>query len=305
VASGRLVIGEVPGVAVGDTFEDRRALAAAGVHRPLQAGICGTADGGAESVVLSGGYPDDYDEGDTIFYTGAGGQDAAGRHVRDQVLSRTNAALVTSLRLGLPVRVIRGGRHGGPHAPSTGYRYDGLYRVADYWPEPGRDGPLVWRFRLERLVPEVVAGRVGETPELFDVAGDATPERRLALVSRVIRDTAVTRQVKVLHRYRCQVCGLAVETPAGPYAEAAHIRPLGRPHDGPDVLENVLCLCPNHHVAFDRWAFALADDLRLIGLDGRLRTVRAHPVARVHVAYHRALYDAGRSNADVRYDQRG
>lgn len=286
------MIGDIPGVDVGAWFEDRRALALAGVHRPLVAGICGTADGGAESVVLSGGYPDDEDDGDTILYTGAGGQDAAGRHVRDQVLSRTNAALVTSLRLGLPVRVVRGGRHGGPHAPETGYRYDGLYRVADYWPQPGRDGPIVWRFKLERIEPEVVAGRVGE------------PRRQVTIVSRVIRDTAVTRRVKVLHRYRCQVCGLAVETPAGPYAEAAHIRPLGRPHDGPDVPENVLCLCPNHHVAFDRWAFALADDLRLIGLGGRLRTVAGHDVARVHVAYHRTLYDAGQRglpDAEVRY----
>ncbi len=296
------MIGEVPGVAVGAWFEDRRVLAASGLHRPLVAGICGTADGGAESVVLGGGYPDDWDGGDTILYTGAGGQDAAGRHVRDQTLSRTNAALVTSLRLSLPVRVVRGARHGGPYAPETGYRYDGLYRVADYWPQPGRDGPLVWRFRLERIVSEVVAGRVGETADLFGSGGE--PERRLAMVSRVIRDTAITRHVKALHRYRCQVCGVAVETPAGPYVEAAHIRPLGRPHDGPDQLENVLCLCPNHHVAFDRWAFAIADDLTLIGLDGRLRTVAGHNVARVHVAYHRALFETGQRglpDADVRY----
>ena len=33
--------------------------------------------------------------------------------------------------------------------------------------------------------------------------------------------------------------------------EAAHIRPLGAPHNGPDTLDNTLCLCPNHHVPFD------------------------------------------------------
>jgi hypothetical protein len=33
--------------------------------------------------------------------------------------------------------------------------------------------------------------------------------------------------------------------------EAAHIRPLGAPHNGPDTLDNTLCLCPNHHVLFD------------------------------------------------------
>jgi len=30
-----------------------------------------------------------------------------------------------------------------------------------------------------------------------------------------------------------------------------HIRPLGRPHDGPDEPENILVLCPNHHTDFD------------------------------------------------------
>lgn len=303
--------GDVPGVEAGAWFEDRRALAAAGVHRPLQAGICGTAAGGAESVVLSGGYPDDWDGGDVIVYTGAGGQNADGRHVYDQTLTRGNAALATSLRLGLPVRVVRGSGHGGPHAPEAGYRYDGLYRVADYWAEPsratpsqavpypaapGRDGPLVWRFRLERLAGEA-PGRVHEEPTLFGVAH---PERRLGLVSRVVRETAVTRSVKERHGFRCQVCGQAVETPAGPYAEAAHIRPLGRPHDGPDVPENVLCLCPNHHVAFDRWAFAVADSGALVGLPGRLRTARGHTPARVHLAYHRALYHAAAAAAPRR-----
>lgn len=29
--------------------------------------------------------------------------------------------------------------------------------------------------------------------------------------------------------------------PAGFYAEAAHIRPLGRPHNGPDTKDNLIC----------------------------------------------------------------
>jgi putative restriction endonuclease len=102
----------------------------------------------------------------------------------------------------------------------------------------------------------------------------------------------VTSHVKALYGFRCQVCGLQLETPPGPYAEAAHIRPLGRPHDGPDVLGNVLCLCPNHHVQFDRWAFALAGDLSLIGMGGRLRVHPRHDIHLDHVRYHRSLYEA-------------
>jgi hypothetical protein len=45
------IFGDVPGIHVGSTFEDRAALAEAGMHRPLQAGIAGTERGGAESRV--------------------------------------------------------------------------------------------------------------------------------------------------------------------------------------------------------------------------------------------------------------
>ncbi|WP_406603762.1 HNH endonuclease [Neolewinella aquimaris] len=27
--------------------------------------------------------------------------------------------------------------------------------------------------------------------------------------------------------------------------------PLGAPHNGPEDLSNLLCLCPNYHVKFD------------------------------------------------------
>jgi putative restriction endonuclease len=55
----------------------------------------------------------------------------------------------------------------------------------------------------------------------------------------------------------------------------AHIRPLGAPHNGPDVKENIIiCLCPNHHVLFDSGAITLADDLLVIGVDGRGKSDR-------------------------------
>ena len=55
------------------------------MHREIQAGIAGYADGApAESIVLSGGYPDDIDQGDVIVYTGQGGQvQASGRQFKN------------------------------------------------------------------------------------------------------------------------------------------------------------------------------------------------------------------------------
>jgi predicted restriction endonuclease len=35
------------------------------------------------------------------------------------------------------------------------------------------------------------------------------------------------------------------------YVEAHHLKPLGRPHDGPDVAQNMICVCPNCHVLLD------------------------------------------------------
>lgn len=266
------MFGHIPGYPPGSTFESRRELAEAGVHRPLQAGICGRANEGAESIVLSGGYVDDEDRGDVIVYTGAGGRDpATGRQVAHQQLNRHNLALANSLRHGLPVRVIRRTERGG-------YRYDGLYRVERYWQDVGQDGYRIWRFRLEPWAEEHVAEPRDEW--------EAAP-RREERVQRIVRSTAVAERVKDLHGHRCQVCGIRIETAAGPYAEAAHIRPLGPPHDGPDEMENILCLCPNHHVLFDQHGFAIAEDLSLIGLEGRLRTHPRHPLHPAHLRYHR------------------
>lgn len=63
--------------------------------------------------------------------------------------------------------------------------------------------------------------------------------------------------VKKRHDYRRQVCGVRLEAQAGPYAEGAHIQALGSPHNGPDVEENILCLCPNLHVLFDNGGFGI------------------------------------------------
>ncbi|MFQ5534200.1 MAG: HNH endonuclease [Sphingomonadales bacterium] len=41
------------------------------------------------------------------------------------------------------------------------------------------------------------------------------------------------------------------------YSEAAHIKPLGKPHDGPDKASNMLVFCPNHHLQFDRGVLRL------------------------------------------------
>lgn len=123
-----IIFGEIPGFPEGSTFKSYAELNAAGVHRSGMGGISGPGDIGADSIVVSGGYADDEDFGSEIIYTGQGGRDeSSGRQIKDQEMVRGNKALVKSELEGLPVRVIRGEHRGNPYAPSSGYRYDGLF----------------------------------------------------------------------------------------------------------------------------------------------------------------------------------
>ncbi len=119
---------------------------------------------------------------------------------------------------------------------------------------------------------------------------DDPPHRYPTLIERIGRDTKVTDGVKRLHDYRCQVCGLRLNLGDEPYAEAAHLKPLGRPHYGPDKRSNVLCLCPNHHVLLDGGAFSIRENMRLIGLPGRLHTVEGHALDPTCLRYHRRWF---------------
>ncbi|MFF2189151.1 YDG/SRA domain-containing protein [Streptomyces sp. NPDC058155] len=282
------MIGEVPNTQVGQEFSSRRLAHEAGIHRPLQAGICGTKQNGAESIVVSGGYKDDEDYGDVVVYTGHGGQDSSGNQVSDQSLDDAgNAALVTSHLEGLPVRVLRGAHRGSQYAPTEGYRYDGLFRVASYGSTLGIDGFLIWQFRMELYegtpIPEAV--QQDELPIEEPVPGDQdqaptgneSPERVQATVQRIVRSSAVKRQVKTWHDNCCQICNFRIEVPGGSYSEGAHIQGLGSPHNGPDTTSNVLCLCPNCHVMLDAGAIVLSDDLVVIRAGLEVGPLRTHP----------------------------
>ncbi|WP_366515585.1 HNH endonuclease [Rheinheimera soli] len=117
-----------------------------------------------------------------------------------------------------------------------------------------------------------------------------TPKRKQFSVNKIVRDYQRAINVKSWHGYQCQVCGLAIKTSAGLYSEAVHIQPLGEPHNGPDIEDNLLSLCPNHHVMFDNGVFSINDDLSLIGLPGKLKTVAQHKSGQKFIRYHREHY---------------
>ncbi|MGA5063154.1 YDG/SRA domain-containing protein [Streptomyces exfoliatus] len=288
------MIGEIPGVTSGQMFPNRRSLHDAGVHRPLQAGICGTSRTGAESIVVSGGYKDDEDHGTVIVYTGHGGRDPQSeKQIADQSLADPgNAALVTSYLEGLPVRVIRGAQSQSPNAPSAGYRYDGLYSVTSFGSRMGNDGFRVWQFRLEALV--LTDQSSAPYSENLPLQPEGAPiQRRLVTTQRVVRNTGFARQVKTWHRDQCQVCDTRLIVPGGTYSEAAHIQALGAPHHGPDIVGNILCLCPNCHVLFDSGAIYLRDDFVVMAGNSEIGPLRLDPRHHIRLAFvqnHRARW---------------
>ena len=279
------IFGEIKGVAVGTEFASRAELAASGIHKPTQAGISGSSNAGADSIVVSGGYEDDEDYGDYLIYGGQAGHDPKSKHHSiDADLNRGNLALVISYNKGLPVRVTR-----GLGSRRRSYRYDGLYLVERWWADRGRAGFKIYRFALRKADDKPISTPAGELPL---PSSNQEPDRVESYTKRIVRDTLVAETVKEAHHYMCQTCSVLIKRPGGFYAEGAYIRPLGRPHNGPDTADNILCLCPNCHVLFEGWAFSIDDDGTLLGaLEGTLNETGAHPVNREYLGYHRRLYE--------------
>ncbi|KAG6459380.1 hypothetical protein O3G_MSEX011347 [Manduca sexta] len=166
--------GPIPGIEVGMCWRFRIQLSESGVHRPPVSGIHGRDVEGAYSIVLSGGYEDDVDNGNEFTYTGSGGRDLSGNKRTaeqscDQTLTRENKALARNCavkqiseeggdagdnwRNGKPVRVVRSYKmlkHFPKYAPKEGIRYDGIYKVVKYYPEKGLSGYRVWKYLLRR-----------------------------------------------------------------------------------------------------------------------------------------------------------
>ena len=256
----KYVFGNVEDYKIGHIFKDRRELFDSGLHGQLQAGITGKSSEGACAIVLSGGFSDDRDEIDQILYTGdSGGRDQKGNLTKNQELSPGNSGLIESYINQLPIRVIRGFQT--EYGPTAGYRYDGLYFVNDYEYLTGKDGYLIYQFNLiSENSYETLKSAVKKNikPKL------KWPERKETTVNRIIRDKSVTDKVKKMYNDTCQICLKPVKGKKNGYISiGAHIEPLGQPFLGPDVLSNMLCLCPNHHSMFDDYGFYINDDLSI------------------------------------------
>ncbi|MFI8093306.1 YDG/SRA domain-containing protein [Streptomyces sp. NPDC086080] len=317
------VIGHIEGVAVGRVFHRRLDVLRAHLHRTNQRGISWLVDKDGrrvgDAIVLHGGYVDDEDHWEWIRYTGASEgkdkDDSTGRLLRSQSWSHTdNAALLLSYERAYPIRVIRGYEGDPRYSPSDSYRYDGLYEITEVrtatskYPAPDGSPIDICQFDLRRL-PDREQVQAPVERHVFDVweelgAEQWDPEKfpssRSVRVRRLIRDTAAAQRIKQLYEGECQLCGLRLTGPDGSsYSQGAHIRPLGRPHHGPDVEPNILCLCPNCHVRLDIGAVTVDEDGSVIvrtDLSGvrllpKLTVKDGHRVHPEYLRYHRRYWD--------------
>ena len=211
-ASGRIMVnvpndhfGPIPpeadpqrgtGVQVGEWWKDRLDCRQWGAHFPHVAGIAGQSGVGAQSVVLSGGYEDDLDEGDWFLYTGSGGRDLSGNKRTskvqsfDQTFDSMNLALRLSCEKGLPVRVVRSHKEKrSAYAPrtETPVRYDGIYRIAMCWRKRGNQGFLMCRYlfvRCDNAPAPWDSGEGGDSPWTLKTLPKVLPAKALSEIKK-------------------------------------------------------------------------------------------------------------------------
>jgi putative restriction endonuclease len=142
----------------------------------------------------------------------------------------------------------------------------------------------------------------GDVADALVRGEDLPTRRRSSSVNRIVRNFDVAASVKRLYENTCQICRTRLLTAAGPYSEGARIRPLGVPHNGPDTLENILCLFPNCHALFDGHALTVQPDgtvLRLGEPVGELTVAAEHRLNFGHLAYQLEISRAKSSHANT------
>jgi putative restriction endonuclease len=284
------LFGPITGVDVGRTFANREELLEAGVHRSLSSMICGNEWHGAESIITD----EIQDDDDYLSLDGRhpdSNEPVADGQLGEPTLRRDSQALRRSKLERLPVRVVRARPAQGSSVAS--FQYAGLFYVEDYGEIGEPPGAAGWRCRLRRLSHEELATLAKQNPP--DEGSPSSPvERNMLMVSRLVRDPGVIMRVKAMYQNLCQVCGGTIATPDGSYSEAAHIKPLGKGHDGKDAIDNLLCLCPNDHVRLDKGAIYIDEDFIVRYSRNRqekrklITKARSdHPISRECIRYHR------------------
>ena len=161
------------------------------------------------------------------------------------------------------------------HEPSGGYALSHGKTNGDWRSWWRNEAAKAIRFNWSPYLRGNIAPR---GPISGDVPKNELPKRLRQEVTRLVRDTRVTREIKALYGSTCQFCGTRLQlSPGEYYSEAHHLKPLGGAHNGPDIRENVICVCPNCHARLD---------YKSIQIKSTTLKIRRHSIRQEFIDYH-------------------
>ncbi|MED0680266.1 HNH endonuclease [Aneurinibacillus thermoaerophilus] len=249
-----------------------------------------------------GYYHDTMLEDGTIMYIGEGGLSEPQEEIKVKTKSNGtihrmygNHALVNAQKTLQPFHVVN------KHKDGT-YEYLGKWIVTYYEYSPWQGKPAHFRFYLECVeLPHEFVGEYGQ--KLIQIRNtkseQALPPRTFYGGVRVVRDTRIVEELKQQYNYKCMICNTALTGISNPIVEVHHLIPLGRPHNGPDVKENMIVLCPNHHAQFDAGVLAIGPSFEIYDINGVVYEQRAqvlHYISKNSIQYHNVkIYKGART----------
>lgn len=100
-------------------------------------------------------------------------------------------------------------------------------------------------------------------------------------IEAILRNQKLVDELKLRYNNGCQICGTQIKIGENKYySEVHHIWPLGKPHNGCDTLDNMVCVCPNCHTLLD---------YKVIYLNKETFKELKHDIADANIKYHNTL----------------
>jgi len=122
----------------------------------------------------------------------------------------------------------------------------------------------------------VAAAEFDSAADSLAAAGgsDEVVARLREAASRLVRSARFRREVSRAYGRKCAACGTQLRLD-----QAAHLFPASQP-GSPDTIDNGICLCANHHLAFDAGLLRIDPDTWALSLDDeRLSFLEASDLA--------------------------
>jgi putative restriction endonuclease len=107
--------------------------------------------------------------------------------------------------------------------------------------------------------------KVSEVNGIHEDTEEYERKRVETLINRPFRDATFASNIKNAYSHSCAMTGIQMADIKNHYeVEAAHIKPIGSTHNGPDSIRNGLALSRTFHWMFDNGLITISDKYRII-----------------------------------------